>query len=103
MIRLFISQPMNGKTYKEIQEEKKRAIERIKRKMKTDDIEVIDTYIKENPPKETKNNGAWYLGKSLVMLSTADIAYFIGKWDRYKGCRIEHECAKEYGIEIVEE
>lgn len=43
----------------------------------------------------------WYLGKSLELLSTADIAYFAPGWNEARGCRIENQCAKEYGIEKI--
>lgn len=43
----------------------------------------------------------WFLGKSLELLSTADIAYFADGWTYSRGCRVEHLCAIEYGIDIV--
>jgi len=37
-----------------------------------------------------------YLAKSLEYLAEADIAYFV------PGCKIEHQCAVEYGIDRIE-
>lgn len=34
--------------------------------------------------------------------ANADIAYFCKDWDKYRGCRIENTCAKEYGIKVME-
>ena len=43
----------------------------------------------------------YVLGKSLELLSTADVAYFCKGWDEYRGCKIEHTCATEYGIDVM--
>lgn len=44
----------------------------------------------------------WFLAKSLEILSTADVAVFAKDWKKYRGCKIENTCAKEYGIEVIE-
>ena len=44
-----------------------------------------------------------FLGKSLELLSTADIAYFAKGWENARGCRIENTCAIEYGITVIED
>lgn len=33
---------------------------------------------------------------------TADVVYFAPGWKEARGCRIEHECAKEYGMDRIE-
>lgn len=43
------------------------------------------------------------LGKSLEALAGADIIYFCPGWDTARGCKIEHQCAVEYGIERIYE
>ena len=99
MKKLFISQPMRGKTDEEILRERNEAITIAKDIMK-DDIEVIDSFF-QNAPAETKP--LWFLGKSIELLSSADVVYFCKGWNDARGCRIEHECAKEYGIDIIEQ
>lgn len=98
MKKLFISQPMKNKTDKEILKEREMAIKEAKEHL-NDEIEVIDSFF-QNAPAEVRP--LWFLGKSLELLSTADIAYFAKGWQEARGCRIEHECAKEYGIDIIE-
>ena len=44
----------------------------------------------------------WFLGKSLELLSTADVAYFAKGWDSARGCKIEHDCAVAYDIDVIE-
>ena len=96
MKRLFISQPMNGKTDEEIKKERDSIIALCEGRY--GGVEVIDSYF-EGAPHDAQP--LWFLGKSLQLLSTADIAYFADNWQDYRGCRIEHTCAGEYGIEIV--
>ena len=98
MKKLFISQPMKDKSDEEILKERKQAIE-IARNSLDDEIEVIDSFF-QNAPYDAKP--LWFLGKSLELLSNADVAYFADGWKDARGCRIEHECAKEYGIQIIE-
>lgn len=100
MVKLFISQPMNGKTDEEILAERKRAIESVKKHMASDEVEVVDSFF-QNAPTEARP--LWYLGKSLEMLSTADIAYFVKGWENARGCKIENMCAIEYGIDVIED
>lgn len=97
-MRVFISQPMNGKTDEEILRERDEAIKEIKKNI-SGDIEVIDSFFQSAP---TDARPLWFLGKSLELLSTADIAYFCRGWDLARGCRIEHQCCLEYGIKIFE-
>lgn len=100
MIKLFISQPMNGKTDKEILQKREQIISMVKAHY--DSVEVIDSFVKENAPKEV-NAYIWYLSKSIEFLSMADVAYFASGWQDTRGCKIEHECAEAYGIQIIEE
>ena len=99
MIKLFISQPMRGKTNKEILATRERAIESAKRNL-GEDVEVIDSFFQDAPADA---NPLWYLGKSLELLSTADVAYFAPGWEEARGCRIENTCAIEYGIDVIED
>ena len=98
MIKLFISQPMNGKTDSEIKKEREQAIEEIESSLSTT-VEVIDSYF-ESAPDEAKP--LWFLGKSLELLANADVAYFAKGWEVAIGCKIEHYCAMAYGIKCVE-
>lgn len=97
MKKLFISQPMSGKTNEEILAVREKAIASAKRQC-GEDIEVIDSFIKDAPYQA---NPLWYLSQSLAKLSEADIAYFAKGWETARGCKIEMMCAIQYGIETV--
>lgn len=99
MKKLFISQPMVDKTDEEIKAVRNKIIEEIKTYV-DDDVEIIDSFF-EGAPHDAKP--LWFLGKSLQLLSNADIAYFAKGWEKYRGCRIEHTCAVEYGLNVLEE
>lgn len=96
MKKLFISQPMVDKTNEEIKTERENIIKEVTNVL--GEVEVIDSFF-ESAPHEAKP--LWFLGKSLELLSTADIAYFAKDWDKYRGCKIEHTCATEYGIDVM--
>jgi hypothetical protein len=98
MKKLFISQPMKGKTDEKILEERQLAVA-FSKGVAGDDVEIIDSFFK-GAPADAKP--LWFLGKSLELLSTADVAYFAPGWTEARGCLIEHECAVKYGIRCVE-
>lgn len=101
MIKLFISQPMNGLSDEDVLKERDRAIECAKKQL-GDDIEVLDSYFVEDEP-EGVNSGLWWLGKSIELLAQADVAYFVEGWHKARGCLIENECSYRYGIKTIRE
>lgn len=98
MKKLFISQSMRGKTDQEILQERKKAVQEAE-KLVGEPIEVIDSFFQSAPADARP---LWFVGKSIELLSAADVAYFAPGWKEARGCKIEHECAKEYGIDRIE-
>lgn len=96
MTKVFISQPMKDKTNQEIEQERKKIIEKVRKHF--GEIEVIDSFFK-NAPHDAKP--LWFLGKSLELLSNADVIILGKNRERARGCRIEHECAVQYGISVI--
>ena len=96
MKKLFVSVPMKGRTEEEI----KASIQKMKKIAEIyegEELELIDSYIEDNPPKDSKE-AVWYLGESLKKLAQADA--FIGICENYdwNGCQTEREVAERYGI-----
>lgn len=89
---------MRGKTDEEILSVRSDAIQAAKDAI-GEDVGVIDSFF-QNAPADARP--LWFLGKSIEMLATADIAYFARGWKDARGCRIEHQCAEEYGIHTIE-
>lgn len=98
MKKLFISQPMRGKSDEEILAERQKAIE-MAEKVIGEPIEVIDSFFEKAP---VNAKPLWFLGKSLELLADADAAYFAPGWEDARGCKIEHTCAVEYDINRIE-
>ena len=112
--KVFISQPMNGKSDQFIKGERELAKQeifgmkdRIKKIHKVDDveIEVLDSYFEDFNEVELDevNVPLFYLSKALEVLSKADGAYFAYGWKNTRGCKIEHDCAVEYDIDILKD
>lgn len=95
-MNVFISQPMRGRSEEEILAERKALIRRAEERF--GDVEVIDSYFADHGARTPLEN----LGESLKLLAQADVAYFAPGWETARGCRIENECAIEYGIDVVE-
>ena len=90
-MRIFISQPMKDLSEEEIRHNREKAIRKIKG-LYGNDVEILDSYI------DGGGTPLWCLGKSIELLSTADVAYFLKGWNSARGCRIEYMCAENYGI-----
>lgn len=99
MKKLFISQPMRGKTQEEILVEREKAIARAK-ELIGEPVEVIDSFIL-SAPEDAKP--LWYLGESIKLLATADIVYFAKGWKESRGCKIEFACTLGYYIDYIVE
>lgn len=95
MVRLFISQPMRGRSDEEIAAEREYAKLAAERILK-DDVEVIDSFFQDGDKKPLE-----YLGESLKLLAVADWVWFCDGWEQARGCKIENLCAREYGIPII--
>lgn len=96
MKKLFVSVPMKGRTEEEI----KASIQKMKKIAEIyegEELELIDSYIEDNPPKDSKE-AVWFLGESLKKLAQADV--FMGICESYdwNGYCIEMETANKYGI-----
>lgn len=106
MHKAMLSQPMGGKTQEEIVETRERAI----RALQDRGYKVVNTlFTDERYSKEAMEARGvvqiplCFLAKSLENMSLCHAAYFCRGWEQARGCRIEHEAAKSYGLEIIYE
>lgn len=95
-MRIMLSQPMNGRSEEAIKQEREAIIKILKEK----DVEVADTLFYDYVP-EYINAGVYFLGKSLIELSKVDALLMCDGWEKARGCKIEYETAKAYGIKIL--
>lgn len=96
-MNVFISQPMSGKKTEEIEYEREQFVKDLKKYL-GEDINILDTifHFAEDVPSLV------YLGRSLEVLAKADLAVFMDGWENARGCKIEHQAAKNYDIPTLE-
>ena len=106
MKKAMLSQPMAGKTELEIVETRERAIAALEAK----GFEIVNTLFTDEwySKQAMEARGVvqiplCFLAKSLENMSLCHAAYFCKGWEQARGCRIEHEAAKAYGLEIIYE
>ena len=104
--KAMLSQPMRGKTDEEIIETRNRAI----KALEAAGYEVVNTpftdewYSKEKMEERgVVQIPVWFLAKSIENMSLCHAVYFCKGWDRARGCILENEVAKAYGLDIIYE
>lgn len=105
-MKVMISQPLAGKTKEEIEATRGKAIEYLQ----NHGYEIVNTcYTDDWYSKESMESRGvvqvplCYLAKSLDNMSKSHIAYFAKGWENARGCKIEHDAAKAYGLQIMYE
>ncbi len=95
-MKIMISQPMNGKTQKQIEEERAELVENLEDK----GYKVVNTIFTDEPPEG--DAALYYLAKSIDAMSKVDAVIFMQGWEKARGCKIEHEIAIKYNKFIKE-
>lgn len=95
MIKVFISQPMNGKSNSEIVKERNRIKDSLLKW--NDNLCFIDSLL-----PECSFGPVYCLGESIKLMEDADIVVFAPGWENARGCRIEHRVCEEYNIYYME-
>lgn len=100
-VKIFVSMPMDRIKGKDDWEDAIRELEeKVFRGRYGKRFEVIDSYFSETR-RDLKREPLMYLGKSIEAMANADCVYFCGDWKYTRGCVIEHEIARRYGINII--
>ena len=100
----MISQPMNGLTDEEIEKTRNKAIKHLERL----GYDVVNTMFKDvwysesaMKARDVENIPLYFLAKSIDKMGLCDVAYFCDGWEDSRWCRIEHNAAEEYGLDII--
>lgn len=106
MKKAMLSQPMGGKTNEEIVSTRERAIKALKER----GFQIVNTlFTDEWYSREAMTERGvvqiplCFLAKSLENMSLCHAAYFCKGWEKARGCKIEHDAAVAYGIEVIYE
>ena len=97
---------MAGKTQEEIVATREKAIAALKEQ----GYEIVNTLFTDewHSHKSMDERGVvqiplCFLAKSLENMSLCHAAYFCHGWEKARGCRIEHEVACAYGLDVIYE
>lgn len=96
-MKVFISQPMAGKSRDDILA--------VRRNIKKDlllfypesEVEIIDSFFDTDNSMRPME----LLGMSITMMASADLVIMAEGWEEARGCRIEKQCADDYGITVM--
>ncbi len=106
MKKAMLSQPMAGLAQEEIVATRERAI----KELESRGFEVVNTLFTDEwySPEAMEGRGVvnkplCFLAKSLENMANCHAAFFCKGWENARGCKIEHDAAVAYGMEIIEE
>ena len=106
MMKAMLSQPMAGKSEKEIRATREKAIKALEKR----NYEIVNTLFTDEwySSDKMKERGVvqiplCFLAKSLENMSLCHAVYFCKGWEQARGCRIEHDAAVAYGLTILYE
>lgn len=106
MKKAMLSQPMAGKSGEEIIATREKAV----KELESRGYEVINTLFTDErySSEKMKERGVvqiplCFLAKSLENMSLCHSVYFCDGWENARGCKIEHDTAKAYGLEMIYE
>lgn len=105
-MKAMLSQPMNGKSEEEIIATREKAIAELQER----GYEIVNTLFTDEwyDSDKMKERGVveiplCFLAKSLENMSLCHAVYFCKGWETARGCKIEHDAAVAYGLDIIYE
>ena len=106
MRKAMLSQPMAGKTQEEIVATRDKAVAALEAL----GYEVVNTLFTDEWYSKEKMEGRGvvqiplcFLAKSLENMSLCHTVYFCKGWEQTRGCKIEHDTAVAYGLDVIYE
>lgn len=101
-MKVFISQPIKGKSYDEVMVARNNAIYNLLDKFPNKNLKIIESFI---PAMyyDANNNPIVGLGTCIGLMGDADLVYMCKGWEESRGCSIERRVAIDYDIPIIYE
>ena len=104
MKKAMLVQPMAGKTEEENVATREAAIKELEAR----GFQVVNTkftvewyHVENMAARGVVQIPLCFLAKSLESMSLCHAAYFCKGWEHARGCKIEHDAAVAYGLEII--
>lgn len=101
--KAMISQPMAGLSADEITERRERAAEALEAMGYEVEDTVFDFEQAMLDELRVANEAVYYFSASIEAMSMCDAVCFLDGFEKARGCRLEHEVAVAYGIEVLYE
>lgn len=105
-LKAMLSQPMADKSEEEIKNTREKAIKVLTER----GYEIVNTLFTDEwySREKMEERGVvqiplCFLAKSLENMSLCHVAYFCKGWEKASGCKIEHDTAVAYGLDIIYE
>jgi hypothetical protein len=95
MKKVIISQPMRGKSERQVRDERAQLVNELTGK----GYEVVNTVFPDFT--DAGNIPLKYLARSLEYIADVDCVRFMDGWKEARGCRMEHQACVDYGIGIL--
>lgn len=100
-MKAMIIQPMAGKTEQEIMGTRNRAISHLESLGYEVENTLFDIDERWLLSTGTKSVPLVYLAESLRVMSRCNAVYLCDGWEEARGCKIEHDAAKAYGLLMI--
>ena len=98
-MNIFVSMPMNGRTPDEIMIELRRVYNLLWDKY-GENVGIANGWYGVNTEGVAP---VFMLGHAIQVMSQSDTVFFAKGWGKSRGCWVEHEVAKRYGMNIIYE
>ena len=96
-VKIMLSRPMKGKTTEQIEKEEKEMVDVIFDMYDHMTCEIISSIVKNREEKSELE----CLSESIFFMSKADVLAMGFGWENARGCKLEHEIAKAYGVKVI--
>ena len=96
-IKIMLSSPMAGKTKEEIDNDRDEMAILLFDHYGDDNCEIIASVVEDHEQKSPLE----CFSESIFFMSMADILAMGYGWENARGCKLEHEIAKAYHVEVV--
>lgn len=93
-MKVFLSQPMRGKSETYILALREMAAEALRKKYPVEDVTILPSY----RPEWASLPRLEALGQSLALMKEADLVVFLPGSKEAQGCKVELYVCREYGI-----
>lgn len=75
----------------------------LRHQIRTSRYIIHKRWVAKEKSNDVANIPLWFLAKSLQKMSECDLVYFCKGWETARGCIIEHEAARQYGLDVLYE